>query len=96
MSWAGSNMRSALAKAHDPAPRLPRNPPRPRAEFLARRALCQFGWTMPDGEIVTASDWLLAHRDRIRVRRGRVETRDGKVLRGRWLVRFVEFLGNAT
>ena len=63
---------------------------RPCEEHAARLQLFQFGWEMPNGEIVTAADWLERNRDDLRVRRGRIEMRDGRVIRGKWLVWFLE------
>lgn len=65
---------------------------RPCEEFSARRALLQDGWAMPNGEIVTAATWLERNRDDLRIRYGRIEARDGRVIKGRWLVRFLEMV----
>lgn len=62
----------------------------PFAEFSARRALLQDGWVMPDGEIVRCHQYLERNRDDLRVRYNRVEARDGRVFKGKWLVGYLE------
>lgn len=63
---------------------------RPCDEHAARRELFRDGYTMPDGEIVQAYEYIARNRADMRVRRGWIEMRDGRSLRGKWLVRFLE------